>query len=560
MEEPVIGPRKLLLAMIFILVAAGISSASAADIFFAQTAQGSNSGADCANAFAYNDATNGVNNNQAATFVAGNTIHLCGTWSGGNGQQWIVANNNGASGNPITITFEPGAVLQAPYHNLGGAIRINGSFYVVDGGTNGLIQNTSNGTSGYSGCPAGACTQQQQNTRAVYSQGNNNEIKNLTIGPFYVIRPGSGDGNANSEGIEGIYFCCGHNNITVDHNTIHDMNHGIDGWGDHILEYNNEVYNCGRCVLFGPAVSNDFVFHDNIIHDLGVYDGTGVHEDGIHMFPSSSGQHADNVVLYNNYFYNPGTANTAFMYFEGQFGNGTSGAQQVFNNLCILAANQADFCIEAGEDSGQNTPIVGALFANNTCVGGEYGPVSYSCYWISSQGGAAGYTNISYYNNVHVLGGQKSSPLQGGLAGIGSGSTIAKINNNLYENINTDAGDSNAFGYHGSSTASFTNWQGMLPSGSGQDSAGVFDTLANLHISATTGELQSGSPAIGGGANLTNLGIAALNCDKPLVVGPTGTGACNPRPATGSWDIGAHQFASSAPAPAPPTGLAAVVQ
>jgi hypothetical protein len=554
-----------LFALLLVSLLGFPSSLFASDIFVGQTAAGANNGTSCANAYAFNDATHGVNNNQAASFVAGNVLHVCGVWnSATNGQQWILGNNNGASGNPITIKFETGAAMYAPYHNLGGAIRTNGTWYVIDGGTNGIIANTLNGTASYAGClgaslSGGAvCTQQQQQTRQVYFQGANTEVKNFHIGPGYVIQPGSGDANANSEGIEGIYFCCGNNNETVDHNTIHDMNHGIDGWGDHILEYNNEVYNCGRCVLFGPAVSNDFVFHDNSVHDLGIFDGTGVHEDGIHLFPSASGQHADNVVLYNNLWYNPGTANTAFMYFEGQFGNGTNGAQQVFNNVCILAANQADFCIVAGEDTGQNTAIVGALFANNTCVGGEYGPVSYNCYTINSQSGAAGYTNFSFYNNVHILGGQKTAPLQGSLINIGTGSTVANINNNMYEDVLTDGGGSNVFSFHGSSTSSFTTWKGFLPGGSGQDAASVFDTVANLHVSLTTGQLQVGSLGIGGGKNLTSLGITALNCDKPVTVGPLGTGACTSRPSVGAWDIGASQFGTAPVVPSPAAGMFAV--
>ena len=82
---------------------------------------------------------------------AGNVLHVCGVWSGSAGQQWIVGNNSGSSGNLITIRFETGAALKAPYHSSSGAIQINGSYYLIDGGSNGLIQNTLNGTSGYAG-------------------------------------------------------------------------------------------------------------------------------------------------------------------------------------------------------------------------------------------------------------------------------------------------------------------------------------------------------------------------------------------------------------------------
>jgi hypothetical protein len=532
-------------------------AAAASNIYFAQTAQGANTGADCADAYAYNDGTHGINNSQPGSFVAGNTLHLCGgTWSGAAGQQWISSSLSGSSSSPITIHFEAGAILSAPYHSVNGAIRIGGSYYIVDGGTNGIIQNTLNGTPGYSGCPGGTCSQQQQ-TRGIYITAGNVEVKNLTIANLYVLRPSSGDTFPTNDGEEGIFFANGSPNITVDHNVIYMMNHAVDGWGNNTLIAYNEFYDCGRCTLMGPSKISGYVFHDNITHDLGLYDGTGVHEDGIHMFPSSPGQEADNVVLYNNLFYNPGTANTAFIYFEGQFGNGTTGAPQVFNNICILAATQADFCIETGLDSGQNININHAIVANNTCIGGEYGPTSYSCMSFGA------WTNLTFVNNILILGGQASAPMQGALITLGAAgqpNSQTTINNNLYQNLVASVGDSNTFAYSGTTTASFTTWQGLLSSGSGSDSASIFDTMANLKVSLTTGQLQAGSPGIGAGANLTSLGIAALNCDKPVVVGASGTGACNPRPSTGAWDIGAYAQTSSAGSPAPPSDLSASVQ
>jgi hypothetical protein len=143
-------------------------------------------------------------------------------------------------------------------------------------------------------------------------------------------------------------------------------------------------------------------------------------------------------------------------------------------------------------------------------------------------------------NNVHVMGGQATAPLQAGLVDF-NGVAIAKINNDLFENI-AAVGAGDGFAYNGASASTLAAWQALLPSGSGQESAGVYDSLTNLKVSLTTGQLQSGSPAVGGGMNLTGQGIAALDCDKPRVVGPAGTGACNHRPASGPWDIGAYQY------------------
>jgi hypothetical protein len=537
------------IALRFPSMAAAATSAS--DIYFAQTAQGANNGADCADAYAYNDPTHGINNSQPGSFVAGNTLHICGgTWNGAAGQQWIKSSLSGTSSSPITIVFEAGAILSAPYHNNQGAINISGSYYTIDGGTNGVIQNTADGTPGYSGCINGSCNQ-QQDTRAIYLTGTNVEVKNLTISDLYVYKQGSGDSFPNDDGQEGIYFSGGHNNITIDHNVIHDMNHGLDGWGNNINIFNNEIYNCGRCTVAGPGtVISGYIFHDNSTHDLNLA-GSGVHCDGIHMFPNSSGQQMQNVQLYNNLFYNPCNGdNTAFMYYEGSF----AGSIYNFNNVCLFSASQANFCIEAGFDGGVSSTISGAIVVNNSCIGGEYGPTSYSCFTINT-----GWTALTFENNVQVLGGQATAPLQGSLVSFGSG-TFKAINNNMYENLVADTGDSNTFGVSGQSTASFTAWKGMLTSGSGQDSASVFNTLSSLNISLTTGQLQAGSPGIGSGANLTTLGITALNCDKPVIVGASGTGACNPRSSSGPWDIGAYAATSSANAPAAPANLSVTVQ
>ena len=85
-------------------------AAAASSIYFAQSAVGAANGADCADAYAYNDGTNGINKSQ--NWVAGNTLHICGTITGSSGANLVAAQGSGASGNPITIKFEPGAILQ----------------------------------------------------------------------------------------------------------------------------------------------------------------------------------------------------------------------------------------------------------------------------------------------------------------------------------------------------------------------------------------------------------------------------------------------------------------
>ena len=95
---------------------------------------------------------------------------------------------NGTNGNPITIKFESGALLTAPYWagGGGGAINVsNQSYIVIDGGTpcgtsgtcNGVIQNTANGT---------GLTYQSASYGIEGSGCNNCEYKNLGIYNIYV--------------------------------------------------------------------------------------------------------------------------------------------------------------------------------------------------------------------------------------------------------------------------------------------------------------------------------------------------------------------------------------
>ena len=193
--------RKLLTLAMFLLTAL---PASATDFYYAATLAGSNNGTSCANAYAYTDATNGIST--AGKWVAGNTLHICGTITGSGGATAITAAGNGSSGNPITIKFETGAQLDAPYwggnafSSSAGAISCVGHSYItIDGGVNGIIQNTANGTS---------LANQQASTGVNFLGCAHTEIKNLHVLNIYVhtendnggISPndtvGIGDGNA----------------------------------------------------------------------------------------------------------------------------------------------------------------------------------------------------------------------------------------------------------------------------------------------------------------------------------------------------------------------------
>ena len=90
---------------------------------------------------------NSANWGSGATQIGPGTVVLfCGTFTGTAGQTGFTFQGSGTAGSPITLQFVTGAQMTAPYW--GSAISCSGKSYVtVNGGTNGSITNTANGTS-----------------------------------------------------------------------------------------------------------------------------------------------------------------------------------------------------------------------------------------------------------------------------------------------------------------------------------------------------------------------------------------------------------------------------
>jgi len=142
--------KRCLLGLLFTLLLALPASASLTNVYIAQSSAGSADGTSCANAYAvtfFN--TSGNWGSGSSQIGPGTTVHLCGTFTFSAGATALTFNGSGTSGNPITLLWESGAVLQAPYFSAA-TFGINGngaSYVVINGGTNGVIQNTANGTS-----------------------------------------------------------------------------------------------------------------------------------------------------------------------------------------------------------------------------------------------------------------------------------------------------------------------------------------------------------------------------------------------------------------------------
>lgn len=289
------------------LMAAPVAKASASSIYIAQSAAGAANGADCADAFAvafFNNSANwGGGGNQIG---AGTTVHLCGTFAGAAGTSLLTFQGNGASGNSITLQFETGADLTAPYWSTSGAINVGShSQIIIDGGSNGIIQATANGTT----------LGNQRTNSGITTFGGNVEIRHLTIANLYV-HSSTSDSGIDQTGVNCISFSG--SNVLIHDNIMHDA-----GWclyensnaGDaNVSIYNNTIYNIDHGWALAPyghtASSGPFSFYSNTVYGYSVWDtqSNAYHHDGIHCYTSGTGGVAEHITalnIYNNLFEGP---------------------------------------------------------------------------------------------------------------------------------------------------------------------------------------------------------------------------------------------------------------
>lgn len=493
------------------------STTSAGNIYISQS--GTGSGTSCADALPVSWFNNAANWGNGPTQIGpGTTVHLCGTITAAAGASgFLTAQGSGTSGNPITVKFEPNAVVQSPNFGVNGAIDLSGrSWITVDGGGTGTIQNTLTGTSG-GACPGGPCAFSTGHPLIEMSSGggaSNILITNLNCWDIYMHLSTSDT----SGGGECVSFI-NNNNITIDHVICHDGPECANGWGNNIVIAFNEFYNCNRCITFGSnSPTSSLIVHDNYIHDHDNWNTTGdvFHHDGIHMFPGSAGN-MSGVQIYNNVWANLGTCcTTAQIYFEGNFTNPI-----VYNNLCT-DSESVRLCMWFDTDIGGATS--GAQVYNNTMSNGGF-----TC--------TGGCTNMTFKNNIFI----KQGTCSGSLWNMNSGASVTAMDSNVYETITSSC----QISYSGTSYSSLAAWQ----SAAGFDTNSVNGSLSQINLSADW-HLQAGSIATSAGANLTSLGITALNSDKAGLA----------RPASGPWDIGAYASGSTVARPAAPTGLTATVQ
>ena len=515
-------------------------AAQAQNIFVAQTFAGRNTGNDCPNARALSSLTSG-------DWVPGNTIHLCGTITASAGAAGLVAQGSGTSDSPITVKFETGAVLQSPYFGGSGlcwslascnaGIEVYGNNYIViDGGTNGVIQDTANGTN----------LANHQNSAGVVLSGNGLILRNLAIKGIYANDPTSGTDWAGQYTAD-VVVASGSTNITVCNNALSNARSGIAGRTSSTTVPSWPLPSCAA-----NAFSSGVNVFGNTLRD--------------HCWHFSFGGTNGNVVnIFNNDY--SGVSNWAFRpnqssyyHTDGVIAYGDSGAQVIvyfFNNYAHDTAygTAAFFC-----DWGQ-TPSGCAAYVFNNIFEVDAAEANMGvAVWLD---GTPGELMGPYYvfNNTFVN--------NGIMLMLGPDSETVSIENNLVSEGTTSANNFYAKGYGSNSlpsilaTADYNSFYGGRPYGpfggagieycwpSGCTSSPWVNTGFDTHSVRGNPQIDANfrpsgkSPVVNAGANLSSLcsvpGLGPLCYDK--------SGAA--RPLTGKWDIGAIE----APHPNPPAGL-----
>ena len=507
---------------------------SYANVYISQSGAGAMDGSTCGNAQTLAFLNNAANWGSGGAQIGSDTIvHLCGTFTGSAGASGFISiQGSGTSGHPVTIHWETGAIVQAPYFAFSGAgINFNGNSYVVlDGGANGILQNTANGT---------GLTYQHTTALINAMGGTGNQIKNLSM--LNVYQESSADtfcnAGAANDWCYAIYAGLGANSLTIGPgNTLTWYDVGIQfafQGGESSLRITGNTFNHGnQAIQMGPSNSGTKVM-TGVTVDHNTYLATrdwdtptnNFHHNFFHPFTNTAGSSfTGSLQIYDNTSTGDmGLHSTSMVYLENNNGGGggTMGPWYIFNN----------YLNKTNSDAPTSSGIVAVMppsgfFLNNTVVDaggtGAYAFTSFNAY-----GGATGWT-------------VKGNIFQGGeyQISIQNPATVNANNNVYYGSVG-----GNTWVYHSTFTASLATWQTVC----GCDGAA---TIANP-VLQSNGSIGPGSSAIGRAPNQTSLGITALDSDI--------NGSARPGGST-SWDAGPFNSGSTPPPtqPLPPTGVTAV--
>ncbi len=513
------------------------------NIYIAQTAQGADSGSDCANAHAaawFNAPANwGLTG--AGKITPGTTMHVCGTIVALPGTAGLVVNGSGTSIQPIKILFEPDAVLQSEY--FGGSTNcwslatcnagieiFNHDYIIIDGGENGVIQNTANGTN----------LTNHHDSVGVILQGNNFIVRNLSINSIYINDPSTGTDWA-GQNTANVKIQPGSTNVTVCNNHLNNARAGIasntaggvppvyplpscdeDNFQKGANFFGNSLRD--HCWQISPMGTNNSIVNifDNDISGTTNWaylpnQASYYHIDGIIAWGAKGEQVALNI--FNNHFHDAAFGTAAVYCTYGEAGSGCKA--NIFNNVFEYTSNDANKTTaiwlngSAGYLLGPNYVLNNTIMNAGTAVqlAGDFAQATIENNLISEGTTGNNYFLAKFY-------GTGSLP-----------SILRQSDYNLF------------YGGRGFSFAGGSYWAWPDTVGSPAWTSTGFDTHSIRTDPRLDAEyhLTTGSPLIGAGINLTSLchslNLAPLCFDKDNIA----------RSLTESWDIGAYQFQTNLP-------------
>lgn len=489
-----------------------------ASIYVGETATGKGDGSDCANSESaawFNDPSDW--GSAAGLIGPGTVVGLCGIIT-----TPLAAHGSGTAGSPITVYWEYGAALSEPFcpgANSGCFNTNRQSYLTLDGGPDGVIRSTANGTT---------LANRQSSVVGIYAiDCTGCTIENLTIANMYVH---SSPTDTSIDQTENNAIEFSGSGMRILNNVIHDV-----GWALYDNEnptdvnvrvQGNDIYNTDHGLALvannfvggevGPVVVDGNDFHDyaNWDTETGVY-----HHDGIHCYTSDNGQgaaHYTGLYIYDNLFGGltdlagepDGDETTAQIFLEGGTGPSatpcadSSSEIYIFNNVASVSSDVYNgvFGIFSGQAHVYNNTLIGS----DTTGGLVFGTGS-------------DVTKEALTNNVLTSGNQ--------LLSISSPSYLASgsPSHNVYAN-----GGTNAFvcGQNYYPFSGFSKWVTCI----GGDAGSAAVASAGL---TADGAPAAKSAAMGVGENLTSL---CTNYLAALCNEMNGT----PRPASGPWDAGAY--------------------
>lgn len=478
---------------------------AAEDIYVAQNAAGSDSGADANNAHSLswlNTSTNWAAGSGKVS--SGDTVHLCGTLT-----NTLIVRASGEAQNRITLLFEKDANMTSPAWPgagsggvTGGAIYLARKNYItIDGGENGLIQNTDNGTDlGNQSSSIGILAETSS-----FLTVQNLSILNMFVRTSTTNNVGGGTGIRNT-----CYSYSGLTGFTVTNCVISHCSTGIDsdygaGCSNYTFTANtiSHVNWGGRC---GDRNTNStmtgLVISNNRIHTFTNWNDTvsnNYHHNGFYGWAESGGLLSD-VRAFGNYI-GPdfgGSYSTSGLHFSGGVSN-----VMVYNNLFVEKANDcpADGLVYLHPNSKGRDLFV----FNNTFIGKGVGRA------FMTTGGSCTYT---FKNN-----------LASGVA------TLVLFNQNANAqlvsdyNIGYNLNPNERFSSSTTSSSQFKTWAQWQALGYDLHSSASDPTLNENYM------LMASSPAIGQGEDLSTY----FTTDKAGVT------------RNGNWDIGAYAYIPSGP-------------